>query len=385
MKKSVSRMSGRACTIFTSAFVGIIGMTTFILPKQSTLEAVTTTAPPTAPPSTTSAPPSVNATIASPAANTYTNVATVTVSGTATASGTTVASVTCTSNGATKTATLGTGTTSRTYTCAGMSLKANSANTISVIPKGANGATKTVTVTCTHDGTAPGVTISVPAAGAVTDQTSTTVSGTVTDNFGTKLVKCGTITATLGTGTTSRTFSCAGVPTPTINAINSASVVATDNAANASTPVASSIWRYLAKDCNQDGVWNTEDSEALMGALYSGDAWPKGLQTPYTDSTPGPCNPASPTNTKVDNSDGITLSSGAPTATYVKGDVNFSGKLDNQDLEDIGRRIPMTSNPNGTLLPHTVNFTKRCQSASANNNVCDGADLLGHVATLYGN
>jgi len=294
MKKSVSRMSGRACTIFTSAFVGIIGMTTFILPKQSTLEAVTTTAPPTAPPSTTSAPPSVNATIASPAANTYTNVATVTVSGTATASGTTVASVTCTSNGATK-------------------------------------------------------------------------------------------TATLGTGTTSRTFSCAGVPTPTINAINSASVVATDNAANASTPVASSIWRYLAKDCNQDGVWNTEDSEALMGALYSGDAWPKGLQTPYTDSTPGPCNPASPTNTKVDNSDGITLSSGAPTATYVKGDVNFSGKLDNQDLEDIGRRIPMTSNPNGTLLPHTVNFTKRCQSASANNNVCDGADLLGHVATLYGN
>ena len=142
-------------------------------------------------------PPAV--TITSPGGGLMTKQSTVTVQGTATDAASGVASVTV--NGVA--ATLGAGT----FTAANVPLSAEGANTLIATATDRAGNTATASVTTVRDTTPPAVAITSPATGALTNQTSLTVMGTVTDVNGVAAVTVNGVAAVVsGSG-----FQAAGV------------------------------------------------------------------------------------------------------------------------------------------------------------------------------
>jgi RHS repeat-associated protein len=103
-------------------------------------------------------------------------------------------------------------------------------NTITVVATDAAGNSSTVTRTVIKDSTPPILTVSSPADGSVTNQPSTTVSGTVSDSTTVALTINGVSTAIGGNGTFSSSLAL-------IEGANAITLVATDAAGNKTTVV----------------------------------------------------------------------------------------------------------------------------------------------------
>jgi YD repeat-containing protein len=103
-------------------------------------------------------------------------------------------------------------------------------NTITVVATDAAGNSSTVTRTVIKDSTPPALTVSSPADGSVTNQPSTTVSGTVLDSTTVALTINGVSTAIGSNGTFSSSLAL-------IEGTNAITLVATDAAGNKTTVV----------------------------------------------------------------------------------------------------------------------------------------------------